>query len=524
LSGFGVGGCLLDEMSEASDAQLLREYVEQGNEAAFREIVVRHTDAVYSAALRQVALPDLARDVAQSVFIDLAHKAPSLLRKLDARASVLGWLYRSTRFVALNQLRDDRRRQARERLAMQQFDPTPDPAPQWERIGPVLDEAMSQLGDEDREALLLRFFQSRHFRAIGQSLGVSDDAAQKRVSRALEKLRVHLTSRGVTTSAAALSVALSAHAVQAAPASLATMLSNAALAGSTLGATATVTAAKTLAMTTLQKAIIGTTLAVAVGTGVYEAREASVSRSQVQTLRQQQGPLAERIEQLARERDSAANKLAALQNDNERLTRDTAELARLRGEVTRLRALEQELGQLKASPAGSEDLFTQSVLALTRRAGELNQHLGRMPDKGIPELEYLTVYDWLTVANDASLQSETDVRRALAKLRGLGKERFGTYASRALDRFIAANDGQLPTDPSQLKPYFDVPVDDKTLQRYRVVQTGDAKSLSDSYVLSEKGPVDPDYDSHLYIGQHGQWASFGTGGGGEDGPYPWAKP
>jgi DNA-directed RNA polymerase specialized sigma24 family protein len=139
-------------MSRASDAQLLREYVEEGNEPAFRQIVVRQTDAVYSAALRQVVSPDLARDVAQNVFTDLAHKAPSLSRTLDARASLLGWLYRSTRFAALNQLRDDHRRQGRERLAMQHFDPAPDPAPEWERIGPVLDEAMSQLGDEDREA------------------------------------------------------------------------------------------------------------------------------------------------------------------------------------------------------------------------------------------------------------------------------------------------------------------------------------------------------------------------------------
>jgi DNA-directed RNA polymerase specialized sigma24 family protein len=91
LSDFGGGGCLLDEMSEASDAQLLREYAERGNEAAFREIVVRHTDAVYSAALRQVTSPDLACDVAQSVFTDLAHKAPSLSRTQDAKVSLLGW-------------------------------------------------------------------------------------------------------------------------------------------------------------------------------------------------------------------------------------------------------------------------------------------------------------------------------------------------------------------------------------------------------------------------------------------------
>ena len=498
-------------MSEASDAQLLRDYVEHGHEAAFREIVVRHTDAVYSAALRQVRSPDLARDVAQSVFTDLARKAPSLARTLDAQASLLGWLYRSTRFAALNQWRDDHRRQARERLAMQHFNPASDSAPEWERIGPALDEAMADLSDDDREALLLRFFRSHDFRAIGQSLGLSDDAAQKRVSRALEKLRVHLTSRGVTTSGAALSVALSAHVVHAAPAGLAVALSNAALAGTTLVTTATVTAAKTLAMTTLQKTIIGATLAVAVGTGIYEARQASDSRSQLQMLQQQQRPLTEQIEQLTRERDSAASKLAALQNDlarlqsdNESLRRGTAELAMLRGEVTRLRALEQQLGQMKTPATVSDDPFTQSVLAMTQRAGELNGHLQRMPDKKIPELQLLTENDWLSVAKEVSLQSEGDVRQALSKLRNVAKHKFATHALQAVDKFIAANNGQMPTDVSQLKPYFDVPVEDAMLQRYQVLPPGDGSSLQDNWVMGERERVDPDYDRYLYKRKYGR--------------------
>jgi RNA polymerase sigma factor (sigma-70 family) len=514
LSDFGFGGCLLGEMSERPDAQLLREYAEHGNEAAFCEIVVRHTDAVYSAALRQVISPDLARDVAQIVFADLARKAPSLARTLDARASLLGWLYRSTRFAALNQWREEHRRQARERLAMEHFDPTPDPVPEWERIGPVLDEAMSELRDEDREALLRRFFQCHDFRAIGQSLGMTDDAAQKRVSRALEKLRVHLTGRGVTTSSAALSLALSAHAVQAAPAGLAVALSNAALAGSTIATTttATVTAAKTIAMTTLQKTIIGATLAVAVGTGIYEARQASVSRAQVQTFQQHQRPLPEQLEQLTRDRDLAASKLAALENDlarlqgdNERLRRDTVELARLRGEATRLRALEQQLAQSKTdAAAGSNDPFTQSVLALTQRAGELNHHLQRMPEKNIPELQLLNENDWLSVAKEVSLQSEADVRQALSKLRNVAKHKFATYALNAVDKFIAANNGEFPTDIPQLKPYFEVPVEDAMLQRYQVLPPGDARSLRDNWVLGERTRVDPDYDLHLYKRKYGR--------------------
>src|SRR5450631_4511360 len=118
-------------MHEKSDVQLLREYAEQANEAAFREIVNRHAGPVYSSALRQVTSPDLARDVAQSVFTDLARKATSLAGTLTENSSLLGWLYRSTRFTALNQLRDDRRRLARERQVMH-IDPASEIAPDWD--------------------------------------------------------------------------------------------------------------------------------------------------------------------------------------------------------------------------------------------------------------------------------------------------------------------------------------------------------------------------------------------------------
>src|ERR1041384_6836952 len=282
LSDFGGGGCLIDEMQERSDVELLRQYADQASEAAFREIVTRHADLVYAAALRQVRSPELAQDIAQTVFTDLLRKAPSLGQTLSENASLVGWLYRSTRFAAHKRLRDDWRRQARERQAMDNFDTTSETATEWDRVGPVLDEAMADLSDEDREALLLRFFKDHDFRAIGLSLGVSDDAAQKRVTRALERLRAEFNRRGVTTTALALSTAVSANAVSTAPAGLAATLSTAALAGSTLTTAATATASKAIAMTTLQKTIVGAMLAAAVGTGIYEARQASTMQSQLQ--------------------------------------------------------------------------------------------------------------------------------------------------------------------------------------------------------------------------------------------------
>ena len=127
-------------MQAKSDAQLLREYAEHGAESAFAEIVARHTNLVYSAALRQVDSPDIAAEVAQIVFIGLARGAGSLFRNLAGNASLAGWLCRSARNISLNFRRDEFRRHSRERQAMENLDSTPDTTTDWERLRPVLDE------------------------------------------------------------------------------------------------------------------------------------------------------------------------------------------------------------------------------------------------------------------------------------------------------------------------------------------------------------------------------------------------
>ena len=302
-------------MQDMSDAQLLRGYARQRSEAAFTEIVARHADLVYSAAIRQVDSPDLARDVAQSVFINLARKAQSLADKLSPDASLVGWLYRSTRFAALNIMRGDQRRQAKERKAMdylQIVNPASEAALDWDRVRPLLDEAMSGLDEDDRDALLLRFFKHQDFRAVGLALGVSDDAAQKRVARALDKLRDLLSRKGITTTAAALSGAISANAVQTAPVGLVAALSSAAIAATTVPPTS-IAATKFIAMTTMQKTIIGAALVAAIGTGIHEARRASRLSDQLQSLQQQQAPLAEtnpKVAAGARRRDEPTGRFA----------------------------------------------------------------------------------------------------------------------------------------------------------------------------------------------------------------------
>jgi RNA polymerase sigma factor (sigma-70 family) len=491
VSDFAGGGCLIGEMQAKSDAALLRQYAGQADEAAFCEIVVRHTDLVYASALRQVGVPDLARDIAQSVFTDLARKAPSLAGALPENASLVGWLYRGARFAALNQLRDDRRRQARERQVMQHFDPASDTAPEWDQVQPVLDEAMADLSDEDRDALLLRFFKSYDFRAIGAAFGVSDDAAQKRVTRALERLRTHLTSRGLTTTAAALSAVISTNAVPLAPAGLAATLSTSALAGTTIATTATATAVKTIAMTTLQKTIITAALVAAAGTGVYEARQVSQLREQVQALQQQQAPLTEQIQQMQRERDDATNRLTSLVDENATLKRTPTELLKLRSEVTRLRA-------------DSNDPADTAAKGLLARVNKLKQRLQETPDARIPELQLLTEQDWLKAAS-GNLETDADYRRALAALRSAAENRFGSMLQPALKRYAQANDGHFPTDLAQLQPSFDSPVDDAMLQRWNIVaaKTVPNVQVGGDWIITQKAPVDDVFDTRFVIGPNG---------------------
>ena len=200
------------------DLQLLRRYAEEGSECAFSELVARHIDLVYTAALRHVAGDaHLAQDITQTVFADLARKA----RALPNGVVLAGWLHQATRFAAAKAVRAERRRLNREREAVVMQEPSTETDANWEQLSPVLDEAVARLGAKDRDAVLLRYFERKDLRAVGGALGTSEEAARKRVGRALEKLRRYLTDRGVTLPATALATALSGSAVHSAPAALA---------------------------------------------------------------------------------------------------------------------------------------------------------------------------------------------------------------------------------------------------------------------------------------------------------------
>lgn len=189
------------------DSVELRRFVENGDEEAFRKLVERHAGLVYGTALRLTNRDaSLAEDVMQSVFTDLARKAAILPRGII----LAGWLYQSTRFAAAKTVRTEQRRRAREQEASAMQYLTSDSELDWDRLRPALDAAMGQLTDNDRNAVLLHYFEGQDFRTVGAALGVSDDAAQKRVSRALDRLRTFMTQRAGTISRSSLSAFLSA--------------------------------------------------------------------------------------------------------------------------------------------------------------------------------------------------------------------------------------------------------------------------------------------------------------------------
>jgi RNA polymerase sigma factor (sigma-70 family) len=302
------------------DSELLRRYAGTKSEEAFAELVQRHVNLVYSAALRQVnGDAHLAQDVAQIVFTDLARKAASLAR----RATLTGWLYTSAHYAAAKIVRTENRRRDREEKFMRE--PISETAPEldWEKLRPTLDEAMHELKEADREVILLRYFENHPFAEIGGKFGFNENAARMRVERALEKLRAVFLRRGIAATTALASV-ISVNAVQIAPAGLATTLTSASLAATGTG---TLTLLKLMTMTKLKLGISALVVAGAATALVGQHQTQIKLREENQSLRQQ-------LNQLQIDNENLSKRVAAAGYSQSLSDEQLDELVRLRAEVS----------------------------------------------------------------------------------------------------------------------------------------------------------------------------------------------
>lgn len=309
--------------------QLLARYAETRSEPAFQEVVHRYINLVYSTALRLVnGDTHSAEDLAQRVFADLAKVAGNFSQD----SMIGGWLHRHTCYLAKKHLRSERRRKAREEAAMEIHQNESDET--LRSMAPVLDEAINGLKAEDRQAIMLRFFEQQDYNTVGANLGTSEEAARKRVTRAVEKLRERLMRRGITLSAAAIGATLASSAIHAAPVGLAASVTSAAISTAVVGGgTATII----LELTTMSKVQVTMIAAIALVATVplaFQYQQNTKLREETATLRaelQQMNALKQENQRLARLVETAPDPVERQDLDQYR------ELLRLRGEVGALR-------------------------------------------------------------------------------------------------------------------------------------------------------------------------------------------
>jgi RNA polymerase sigma factor (sigma-70 family) len=184
-----------------TDSELLHAYAENRSEDAFAALIDRYIRLVYSACVRQLSDRHLAEDATQGVFVLLSQKAGKI--PADRLA---GWLLTTSRYACANIRRTTTRREQREQVVAMNQDRKSEN--DNSELLALLDEALCRLPKADREALVLRYLKEQPLLEVGQALGISEEAARKRVSRGMDRLRKYFSRRGLTTNAAALSAVM----------------------------------------------------------------------------------------------------------------------------------------------------------------------------------------------------------------------------------------------------------------------------------------------------------------------------
>jgi uncharacterized protein (TIGR03435 family) len=353
-------------MQELDDIALLRRFAANRSEAAFNQLVSRYAGLVHSAALRQVRDPQWAAEITQAVFLILAQKAA----RISDRTILTGWLFKTTRYVALAQVRAEVKRRRHEQETQMQTRLESEPSSgagdqAWAELAPLLDQALAQLNETDRQAVLLRFFESKSLAELGDKLGANEDTARKRVSRALEKLRKFFAKHRVFYSTAIIAGAISANAVQPAPAGVVAAIPAMALKGSAISISTLALVKDALRLMTIAKLKTAALLAVAAllaAGGVVVVNKLVAQENQ--TPRQQTAQLAP----LQTGNQLASNAAVQTGVQTPLSEQEVHELARLRDEAGRLR---QQINDMAKAQSGSNLPAMDESLWLIRSTKEL---------------------------------------------------------------------------------------------------------------------------------------------------------
>ena len=412
-------------MQESQDSELLRQYAREKSDAAFAALVARHVNMVYSAALRKTGNPAAAQEITQAVFVILAQKANRLL----PHPALSGWLYQTTRLTAANFLRTEIRRTRREQEAyMQSLSRQTEPE-LWTQITPLLEDAMGDLGEKDRNALALRFFEGKTFSEIGTAFRVSENAARKRTDYALEKLRAYFFKRGVTSTTGSIAAAISANSVHAAPAMLAKTAAAVALAKGATASTSTLAlvkgALKIMAWTN-SKVVIGASVVVLLAVqhhqNTAQARQIAAARQQLNGQAEALASAESRAQELERQTAGILETESSQQQDLERLQARRKVAGQggrsLAGVHTPSTLLAAALSNPDAREALRRQLFTANrtrwsplIEGLKLNKEDTDKLLGIGADRGLADLETAVAFTQGTLTAEAAMQTEANTER-----------------------------------------------------------------------------------------------------------------
>jgi RNA polymerase sigma factor (sigma-70 family) len=477
------------------DATLLRRYAEDRSEAAFTDLVHRHLDLVYSAALRRTGGdPHLAADVAQQVFAAVARNA----RRLWRHPVLPAWLHTATRNASVNLMKSEQRRKARETEAVAL---APDAAgdagsADWERIKGVLDGAIDELPAPDREAVVLRFLERRDYSEVGRALKVSGDAARMRTGRALDKLRLLLARRGISSTAAALGAIVTSQSLMSAPAGLAAGVASAAVAAGGAGIGLGATLASIMTTKTTVAALVGGLLAFGAGTylgrashgeaRVQPAAEDPAQLREIAALRQSNSTLQAELDRVdaaniqlnaqlsaSNARQAAGKAASAAPTRNLSIGMTKRELKQ--GILNNLRQVDAARSQYRLENGADPE----SVDTLVGDRGYIRrlQTVGGEDYSGISmgagQLLTVTTPDGTTVTYDPAGAATTQITEPpTAEERAQEMmQKVGPAVGQAVAAYRAGNQGQNPPNPEALTPYFANPQDAAAFAQAREAMT-----------------------------------------------------